>query len=63
MTPIMNFLVNDVLPDNKEEAKKVRRHMASYTVVNEKLFRRVFSTPLLKCLERIQADYVLAENG
>jgi len=61
MAPIINFLINDALPEDQLEAKEIRRQAASYTVVNGELFRRGFSSPLLKCLDRTQADYVLSE--
>jgi len=55
MTPIVDFLSRDVLPEDKLEAKKIRRHAALYTFVNGELFRRGFSASLLKCLECTQA--------
>lgn len=61
MTPILNFLIHDSLLGDQVEAKKVRRQAASYTVVGGELFKREFSSPLLKCLDRMQADYVLSE--
>jgi len=61
MTPILNFLVNDILPEDQTKAKKLWRQTASYTVLNGELFIRGFSSPLLKCLDRTQADYVLSE--
>jgi len=61
MTPILNFLVHDSLPGDLLEAKMVRRQAASYTVVGGELFRRGFSSPMLKCLDHKQADYVLPE--
>ena len=61
MTPILNFLVHNMLPEIEAEAKRVRRQATSYTVVNGELFKRGFSVPLLRCLDPIQADYILAE--
>jgi len=55
MTPILNFLIHDTLPENEAEARMVRRQVASYTVVSGELFRRGFSIPLLKCLDPRQA--------
>jgi len=61
MTPILNFLMNDMLPDDRTEARRIRRQAASYTVVGGELFRRGFSSLLLKCLDQEQVDYVLSE--
>jgi len=54
MTPKMNFLVNDVLPKDWAEVKRIRRQ-AGYTIIDDELFKRGFSSPLLKCLDRAQA--------
>ena len=59
--PILNFLVHDSLPGDTAEAKTVRRQAASYTIVGGEDFRRGFSSPLLKCLDHKQANYVLSE--
>lgn len=32
MTPILNFLVNDVLLEDHAEAKRIRRKVATYTI-------------------------------
>jgi len=61
MTPILNFLMHDILPEDRAEAKKIRRQAASNTVVKGELFRRGFSSSLLKFLDRKQPDYVLSE--
>jgi len=47
MTPILNFLVHDTLPESKAEAKRVRRQAASYTMVNGELFRRTIQERVL----------------
>jgi len=54
MTPIMNSR-------RPSEGKRVRRQATSYTVVDGELFRKGFSTSLLKCLARAQAEYVLSK--
>jgi len=50
----------EVIP-NKIMAKKVVR----YVLIGEGLFKRGFTTPLLKCVCKEQAEYVLNElhNG
>lgn len=44
-----------------KEAPKVRKRASSYYVVEGKLYRRGFSMLLLKCLESVESEYVLAE--
>lgn len=57
----MKYLTTGWLPDDKTAAKKLVRCASWFTIINEDLFKRGFSTPLLKCLPRDRAAYVLAE--
>uniref|UniRef100_A0A151UDD1 Integrase catalytic domain-containing protein n=1 Tax=Cajanus cajan TaxID=3821 RepID=A0A151UDD1_CAJCA len=61
ITPIRKYIVNGELPADHMEAKKLRTQEARYSVVANELYRRGFSTPLLKCIDNHQADYVLQE--
>ncbi|XP_074590619.1 uncharacterized protein LOC141846475 [Curcuma longa] len=60
-TPLIKFLKQDVLPENPEQAKVVRRRAAWFVLIVEALYKRAFSRPLLKCLGSDEADYVLRE--
>ncbi|XP_016168054.1 uncharacterized protein LOC107610519 [Arachis ipaensis] len=61
MDPITNFLKNGKLPTDGKEAKALRREAAKYTVIQDQLFKKGLSQPLLKCLYPDQTDYVLRE--
>ncbi|XP_020216847.1 uncharacterized protein LOC109800479 [Cajanus cajan] len=61
MTAIRNFIVRDELPTDLMKAKKLRTQAARYSMVAEVLYRRGFSTPLLRCIDNLQADYVMRE--
>ncbi|XP_020237881.1 uncharacterized protein LOC109817097 [Cajanus cajan] len=61
MTAIRNFIVRREAPTDPLDAKKLRTQAARYSVVANELYRRGFSTPLLKCIDTHQADYVLRE--
>ncbi|GMH27988.1 hypothetical protein Nepgr_029831 [Nepenthes gracilis] len=50
MKPYVRFLSEGTLPDDVNEAKRIKKVAGWYTVLNEKLYRRGYSTPLLKCL-------------
>ncbi|XP_020412920.1 uncharacterized protein LOC109947377 [Prunus persica] len=65
MSPIYSYLTNDTLPDDKAQARKLRYRSARYTVINDVLYKRGYTTPYLKCLTAEQGDYVLREihNG
>jgi len=60
-SPVQDFIEHQTLPADMDQAKKIQKQAPWYTVVNERLYRRRFSTPLLKCLTQDEADYILAE--
>ncbi|CAL9021791.1 unnamed protein product, partial [Prunus brigantina] len=61
MSPIYVFLTNGTLPTYKSQARKLRYRSARYTVINDVLYKRGYTTPYLKCLTTEQGDYVLRE--
>ncbi|GAU44271.1 hypothetical protein TSUD_133170 [Trifolium subterraneum] len=61
MTPVYNYLAHGTLPNDEKEAATVKRRACSYTLLNNKLYRRGFSIPLLKCADEATADYILRE--
>ena len=61
MTPIISFLQDGHLPQNTEEAKKVRKRAARFTILNDALYKRGFSMPYLKCVDEEETRYILEE--
>ena len=61
MTPIMSFLQDGHLPQNTEEAKKIKKREARFTILNDALYKRGFSMPYLKCVDEEEARYILEE--
>lgn len=59
--PIYLFLLENKLLGDQEEARRIAKQAAMYTIHNNKLYRRGLSNPLLKCLDEQEAEYVLAE--
>nr|KYP54269.1 Transposon Ty3-I Gag-Pol polyprotein [Cajanus cajan] len=55
------WIAVNLLPKDKEEARKVRVRSAKFFIIGDKLFKRGISTPLLKCLAESQATYVVEE--
>ncbi|GAU46452.1 hypothetical protein TSUD_402190 [Trifolium subterraneum] len=60
MTPVYNYLAHETLPNDEKEAATVKRRACSYTLLDNKLYRRGFSIPL-KCADEATADYILRE--
>ena len=61
MTPIISYLQDRHLPQNTEEAKKIRKRTARFTILNDALYKRSFSMPYLKCVDEAEARYILEE--
>ncbi|CAL9011262.1 unnamed protein product [Prunus brigantina] len=61
MSPIYAFLTDGTLPTDKSQARKIRYRSARYTIINDVLYKRGYTTPYLKCLTKEQGDYILRE--
>ena len=55
MTSILSFLQDGHLTQDVEEAKKVRKRAARFTILNDTLYKRGFSMPYLKCVDEEEA--------
>ncbi|RDX93758.1 hypothetical protein CR513_23928, partial [Mucuna pruriens] len=53
MTSIIQYLEDNRVPKNGQEAKKITKEAARYTLVGQQLYRR--------CLEGDEAEYVMRE--
>ena len=61
MTPIVSYLKDGRLLEEKDEAWKLRLRSTKYVLMNEVLYKRGFSQPYLRCLAPDEANYVLKE--
>ncbi|XP_024035481.1 uncharacterized protein LOC127899240 [Citrus sinensis] len=61
MDPIRAYIRDGVLPEDKRQARKLKCRAARYTLLDEVLYRRGFTLPLLRCVDEEEADYVLRE--
>ena len=59
--PIWDYLIEGLLLNDSKEASKLRTRSARFTVHRGSLYKRGFFTPILKCIARKDADYVLRE--
>lgn len=56
---IVMYLKHETLATDKGKARKLRMQVVKYTLVANELYRRGFSSPLLKYLDQDQANYLL----
>ena len=61
MDPILKYLKEGVLPENKREAKSLMFRAANYTIINDMLCKRGFTFPYLRCLVPEEGTWVLEE--
>ena len=61
MDPIWDYLMEGLLPNDPKEASKLRSRSARFTIHRGTLYKRGFFTPILKCIAKEDANYVLRE--
>ena len=61
MDPIWDYLVEGTLPSDPKEASKLRARSTRFTIHQGTLYKRGFSAPILKCVGREDANYILRE--
>ena len=59
--PIWDYLVEGALPSDPNEASQLRARSAIFTIHRGTLYNRGFSVPILKCVGREDANYILRE--
>lgn len=60
-TPLLEYILNDKLPEDKNEARSVVYKARNYCVLDNKLFRRSLVDPLLRCLGPEEAKTAILE--
>jgi ribonuclease HI len=58
---IIDYLQNGTVPSEKRSAIQLRMKAGRFTMVNETLYKRGFTLPLLKCVSREEGNYILRE--
>ena len=62
MDPLILFLKEDVLPEEKSEANKIRRNVSRFWLSEDvKLYKRSFSEPYLLCIHPDATELILEE--
>ncbi|XP_059670871.1 uncharacterized protein LOC132316408 [Cornus florida] len=57
--PIITYVRDGILPEQRDEARKIKSNAAKYGIVNNQLYRRSFSGPYLKCVTPTKARQIL----
>ncbi|XP_022041872.1 uncharacterized protein LOC110944520 [Helianthus annuus] len=61
MTPIIQYLQEGILPENKAEARKIQNKALHYEMNGGILYRKSFLGPLLRCVDPQDANYLIRE--
>ena len=61
MNPILDYLQNRKLPEDKLEARRLQARSARCCFYDDKLYKKGFSAPLLRCIDGIDCQIVLEE--
>lgn len=61
MTPIVKYLQNDDLPQDRTKARQLQMRAARYTLIGTDLYKQGFGTPLLKCITPEQGQAILKD--
>ncbi|XP_071727552.1 uncharacterized protein [Rutidosis leptorrhynchoides] len=61
MTPKREYMEHGILPEYKNEARKIRVNPPTYKLMNGRLYRRSFLTPWLYCVRPSQASIIIQE--
>ncbi|XP_052172223.1 uncharacterized protein LOC127788152 [Diospyros lotus] len=61
MIPILGYLQDGKLPEDKLEAHRLRAQAARYCIYDDKLYKRGFSAPLMRCIDGTDCQTVLGE--
>ncbi|RDX92961.1 hypothetical protein CR513_24841, partial [Mucuna pruriens] len=58
MDPIIEYLKNGKLLEDSTDSLKIRKEAPKYTLIEQRLYRRGFSYPLLRCVDDDEALYL-----
>ena len=61
MLNIVKYFQTREVTGDKKQAHKLRIQTTHFTLINDQLYRRSFGGPYLKCLNELEAKYVMVE--
>jgi len=60
MTPYNRYLANGILPLKHTEARKIKKNLTKYTLIDGELFRHGFTHLILVCVSGEQCARIMA---
>ena len=60
-TPVVSYLKEGLLPENKEEAQKLKIRAAKFVLMDKVLYKRSFSQSYLRCLTPDESYYIIRD--
>nr|XP_043639063.1 uncharacterized protein LOC122610134 [Erigeron canadensis] len=61
MNPIIEYLVSGILPEDENEARKIRIKAPQYKLMEGNLYKKAFLSPWLRCIGPKQAEIIFFE--
>lgn len=61
MTPIVDYLTTKKVLEDKNKAIKLRRRSSRYCIIDGKMYKKGFSSPLPKCVHEEKVKVILEE--
>nr|GEU54316.1 reverse transcriptase domain-containing protein [Tanacetum cinerariifolium] len=61
MSPIQEYLLSCLLPEDTKEARKISIQVPHYKLIRSNLYKRSFFTPWLRCIARPQTNKIIKE--
>ncbi|XP_075473921.1 uncharacterized protein LOC142504972 [Primulina tabacum] len=61
MTPLLDYFLICQLPEDPQQAQRIKRQGPRFSIINEESYRQSFQGPLLKCLVGEETEYVLKD--
>ncbi|RDX63121.1 rnhA, partial [Mucuna pruriens] len=61
MDPIIEYLKSEKLPEDPTGSFRMKKGASKYTLVKQRLYRRGFSYPLLRCIDGDEVLYIIQE--
>ncbi|RDX88936.1 Tf2-11, partial [Mucuna pruriens] len=61
MNPIIEYLKNGKLLEDSADSLKIQKEASKYTLIEQRLYRRGFSYPLLRCVDNDEVLYIIQE--